>query len=159
MRLISTFGFVSLALVGCGQSGNTTADAPVDCALETRADPWGIPMDHHGAAGMLDFQLVSATPAPPARGNNTWLIQVSSMSNDVVGAPMTGAAAGMTATTYMPDHGHYGALQAVITETATAGQYQIDPVNMWMPGYWEDTIAVTSGGVTDQAVFKICVPQ
>src|SRR5277367_7020747 len=115
MRLITTFGFVSLALVACGQSGNNGADAPVDCALETRADPWAIPTDHHGAAGMLDFQLVSATPAPPARGNNTWIIAVSSMADNIVGAPVTGAAAGITATTYMPDHGHYGALQAVIT--------------------------------------------
>jgi hypothetical protein len=46
---------------------------------------------------------------------------------------------------------------AEITPTGTAGQYTLAPVNLWMPGVWQTTIAVTSP-TPDSAVFSFCLP-
>ena len=66
---------------GCGGgSGESTVDAFNACATETRADTFVVGLDKHGVAGSYDFALMSIDPAPPSRGNNTWIVQISSMS-------------------------------------------------------------------------------
>jgi hypothetical protein len=156
--------FALLPFVGAchGMSSNIDADqGTYNCATETRADTWQIPLEKKGELAMLDFQLVSATPAPPARGDNTWILQVNVMANGVAGAPMQGAS--IVATPYMPDHQHGTPKVVNITAMSTAGQYQLEPVNMWMPGLWQTTIQVTpgttsSGGASDTVVYSICIP-
>ncbi len=140
------------------QSGmaENTVDAGNACLGETRADTFVVGLDKPGTGGKLDFVLESGDPAPPARGDNTWVIQVSSMAAGVVGNPESGAV--MTATPFMPDHGHGTPIKVNITPMATAGQYQLMPVNLWMPGYWETTVEATVSGVKDDAVFKFCIP-
>lgn len=163
MRRACIFGLglgLALApLAACsGGGGETTADAPVDCTMETRADNFVVGLEKPGQAGALDFKLMSDDPAPPSRGDNTWTIQVSSMSAGVVGNPVAGLASDMAATPFMPDHGHGTPVPVAISEdTANPGQYQLKPVNMWMPGYWETTIQV-AGNTTDTVVFKVCIP-
>jgi hypothetical protein len=157
---IQILGLVLLA--ACGGGGSDTGesagpDAPNPCLDETRADTYVVGLDKHGTAGKLDFQLMSADPAPPARGNNTWVLQLSTMTQDAVGAAASGAV--MTATPFMPDHQHGTPIKVEITPMATAGQYQLTPVNLWMPGYWETTVNATVGSTTDTAVFKFCIPQ
>jgi hypothetical protein len=161
MRILCTsLGLVLLALplVACGSKPADSPDASEDCSMDSRADTFVVGLDKKGQAGAFDFVLESATPAPPARNNNTWVIQVNSMSAGVVGSPVSGLAANMAATPYMPDHGHGTPIPVKITETSTPGQYQLDPVNMWMPGLWQTTIQVDNGGVTDKAVFSFCIP-
>ncbi|MBV8762098.1 MAG: FixH family protein [Deltaproteobacteria bacterium] len=127
----------------------------VDCSTVMGADTFTTDLHHAGTAGMINFKMTSATPAPPARDDNTWIIELDSMASGVVGNPIAGAT--MTATPFMPSHQHGTPKQVVITPMSTAGQYQLAPVNMWMPGVWETTIKVTSPQ-TDSAVFRFCIP-
>lgn len=161
MRLLCTslgLALLALPLAACGQKPSDTPDASDNCAMDPRADTFVVGLDKKGQNGMFDFVLESATPAPPARNNNTWVIQVNAMSGGVVGNPVSGLAADMAATPYMPDHGHGTPITVKITETSTPGQYQLDPVNMWMPGLWQTTIQAAQGGMTDKAVFSFCIP-
>src|SRR4051812_9952510 len=117
---------LSLALVGaCGGGGDDgDDDAPVNCALETRDDEFGIGLSKTGNGGMLQFTLMDATPAPPIRGDNTWVLEVA--STGVAGGPVDGAD--ITATPFMPDHGHPSAKTVTIEAMPEAGQYQLSPV-------------------------------
>jgi YtkA-like protein len=149
-----------LGLAACGAS-NSGPDAAemVDCSTIQGTDTFTVGangLHHNGINGAVDFAMVSAMPAPPARDDNTWVIQLSSMTSGVVGSPIDGAS--MTATPFMPAHQHGTPKQVIITPTGTTGQYQLTPVNMWMPGVWETTISVTSGAPADSAVFKFCIP-
>lgn len=142
-----------LALGACAKNDAGDDDAPVDCSTQV-ADTFTVGLDHHGSAGRLDFAMMSADPAPPARGNNTWLVQIDTMTDGSDTAPLTGAT--MTVTPYMPAHGHGTPVTVIVTE-GSGGQYTLSPVNLWMPGVWQTTIDVTSP-VTDSAVFTFCLP-
>ncbi len=144
-----------LGLAACGgSSGGADADT-VDCSTIMGTDTFVVGLEHQGAAGLIDFKMMSAMPAPPARDDNTWIIELDTMTNGVVGNPIDGAT--MTATPFMPSHQHGTPKQVVITPTGTTGQYQLSPVNMWMPGVWETTIKV-SAPQSDTAVYKFCIP-
>jgi len=147
----------TLLLAACGGGGSTTPDAEViNCATETRADTFVVGLEKAGDAGALDFKLISADPAPPARNDNTWVVQVNAMASGVVGAPVDGAT--LSVTPFMPDHQH-GAGKTVIVAPATApGQYTLTPINMWMPGLWETTIDAASASGNDSVVFRFCIP-
>ena len=141
----------------CGGGGSTTPDAEVvNCATETRDDTFVVGLEKAGDAGMLDYKLISADPAPPARNDNTWVIQINAMSGGVVGAPVTGATVGVTP--FMPDHQHGAGKRVVITPLADPGQYQLSPINMWMPGLWETAIDAQSASGNDTVVFRFCIP-
>jgi hypothetical protein len=147
-----------LGLAACGAEGDDDP-LPVDCAKEMaegRVDTFVVGLDKPGKDGIYDFKLMSATPAPPARNNNTWIVQVNQMSMGVVGAPVDGAT--MKVTPFMPEHMHGTAVPAVITPQTEPGQYKMDPVNMWMEGVWEITVRATVGTTTDTALFKFCIP-
>lgn len=151
MRRVA-LGCLSILATACG-TDDPGEEPPVDCADETRDDDFVIGLEKPGAQGALTFKLMGATPAPPVRGDNTWVIQISATAD---GAPVSGAE--VSASPFMPDHGH-AAGKAVIVEPATeAGQYEIAPLNFWMPGLWETTVEVTSGATADTVVFKFCVP-
>jgi hypothetical protein len=142
------------ALAACG-SPAPSPDAADDCTNDPRADMFHVGLDKHGTAGNLDFVLMSATPAPPARGDNTWIVQVNAMSAGVVGNPEPGVQ--MAVTPFMPDHQHGTPIPVVVTPMSTAGQYQLSPINMWMPGYWETTLQAQVNTTSDMVVFKFCV--
>ena len=99
---------------------------------------------------------MSANPAPPARDDNTWVLQLSSMSGGTVGAPVSGAT--VTVTPFMPDHQHGSGKTVVVEPMTEAGQYELAPVNLWMPGLWETTISASSATGTDSVVFRFCIP-
>jgi len=147
----------TLVLAAACGGGESTPDAEVvNCATETRDDTFVVGLEKAGDAGMLDYKLISADPAPPARNDNTWVIQINAMSGGVVGAPVTGATVGVTP--FMPDHQHGAGKSVVITPLANPGQYQLAPINMWMPGLWETTIDATSASGNDTVVFRFCIP-
>ena len=145
------------SITACGGGGVVDTDsATYNCATETRADTFVVGLDKRGAATALDFKLVQADPAPPARNDNTWQLQISAMSGGVVGNTVAGAS--LTVTPFMPDHQHGTPIQVGITDKG-GGMYQLSPVNMWMPGLWETTIQATSASGSDQAVFRFCIPE
>jgi hypothetical protein len=131
-------------------------DTTVDCSTVTGTDTFVVGLEHQGASTMLDFRLMSVDPAPAQRGDNTWIVQVNSMTSGVVGSPIDGAT--LSVSPYMPAHKHYSPITPVVTPMADPGQYQLKPVNLWMPGVWETTItATTTTGVSDRAVYKFCI--
>ncbi len=141
-------------LAACSSDGNSSGDdESYNCATETRDDEFVVGLQKAGMNGTLTFTLLEATPAPPARGDNTWILQLSSAS---AAAPVTGAA--MIVTPFMPDHQHGTPTAVVIEPMPTAGQYKLSPVNMWMPGLWQTTIEAQAGTDTDKAVFAFCIP-
>ena len=162
---------IAILLAACGGSSNNnndTPDAGYDCTMETRADTFSAGMMKIGSQGQVTFKLMSSTPAPPSRGDNTWQLDLV----DGSGHPIAGAA--VTATPFMPDHNHGTSIKAVVTEPS-AGHYSIAPVNLWMPGLWQVTIKATpvnlwmpglwqvtlkatpAGGTADTAVFSFCI--
>ncbi|HTL32815.1 MAG TPA: FixH family protein [Kofleriaceae bacterium] len=142
-----------VALAACGGDDGTTDE--VDCTKVTGADTFTVGLDKVGTSGAMDFKLMNATPAPPARGDNTWTVQISTMASGVVGAPIDGAM--LQVTPFMPAHQHGSPIQVQITPGTTAGEYNLEPVNLWMPGVWETTIRATSSTTTDTAVYKFCI--
>ena len=57
----------------------------------------------------------------------------------------------------MPDHGHGASKEAIVTPSGTDGMYDVDPVNLWMPGFWEVRFNVMAAGASDRIVFAFCI--
>ena len=153
--IVLSVGIVVLGACG-GGSVPPDADEALACITSGRGDIFVVGLEHPGVGGMLDFKLMSADPAPPARNLNTWVIQVNAMAGGVVGAPAAGAS--MTVTPFMPDHQHgAGAYKVQVDAMPDAGQYKLSQINTWMPGYWEITIDVQAGAVHDTVVYKFCI--
>ena len=153
MRLVLLACVVAVA--ACG-SGGTTPDANegLTCVASGRGETYVVGLEHQGKSSQLDFKLMSATPAPPAFNDNTWIILVNTMSGGVVGAPATGAT--LTVTPFMPDHAH-GTLRVDVQPMPDAGQYKLTPITLWMAGLWEITIDATAGAAHDSTVYRFCI--
>lgn len=149
--------FLPLGLAACGTDTPTPdEEVPVNCATETRDDDFAVGLAKVGNTSALNFTLMTADPAPPIRGDNTWVIQINQMNGGIAGTPVDGAE--MTVTPFMPDHGHPSAKTVTIEPTGTAGQYEMAPINFWMPGLWETTIDAGSPSGNDIVVFRFCIP-
>lgn len=138
-------------LAACGS--DTPDDEVVNCDLETDKDEFVVGLTKAGEQGVFDFSLLSFTPAPPAAGENAWSLEV--MSSGATAAPVTGAV--MDVIPFMPKHQH-GPGEDPVIAPGVDGTYDVSKINLWMPGIWEVTIEATSGGQTDQAVFRTCIP-
>jgi len=145
----ASLALIALApLVACGGGGSTSDDEHYDCAMEDRADTFVVGLEKVSPSG-LHFRLMQSNPAPPSRGDNDFTLQIA----DGAGAPVTGAT--LTVVPYMPDHGHGTSVPVVISESTTVpGQYDFNPVNLWMPGLWQ--VLVTKD--TEQVIFAFCIP-
>ncbi len=141
-----------LLLAACGGDGDDEGGAPADafsCAEETRADDYTAGMEKAGAAGFT-VRLADSQPSPPSRGDNTWTVEIV----DSAGAPVDDVT--IDTRPRMPDHGHGTPKVAEFSAKGAPGSYEITPVNLWMPGYWEVTLSL-SGEATDEVTFKFCV--
>lgn len=127
----------------------------VDCTQVAGTDEFVVGLEKVGTLGALDFKMMSAEPAPPARGDNTWVFEIRTMDSGVVGAPLDGAM--LTVTPFMPAHQHGTPIKVNVTPAGQAGQYTVTPVNLWMPGVWETTIRATHETTTDTAVYRFCI--
>ncbi len=146
MRCVVT---VMLVCVGC--SSKHAAPTGGACEKTGRGDVFAVGLAKRGASGHFEFKLISATPAPPARGDNKWVVEVDAVGGGAV------PRAEVEATPFMPDHGHGTPMKVVVTPLPPPGQYQLAPVNLWMPGYWETSVTATLGNDHDSAVFKFCI--
>ena len=145
-------------MLACGSSGGGTPDSYIYTCTASDDSPqtYIAGLQVMGTSQKMSFSLLDASPAPPARGNNTWMVQINAMTSGTVGAPVTDAT--ITATPFMPDHGHGTPIVVGVTNNG-GGQYQLTPVNLWMPGYWVTTLVVTSATAgTDTAQYKFCLP-
>ncbi len=144
--------------LGCGEDhGHEGGDDPT-CEEDTRDDEFVAGISKTGGAGYT-LSIVDSLPAPPDKGNNVWTIALTDSNGD----PLSGVA--LEAEPFMPDHGHGTPEIAVFTDNGD-GNFTLDPVNFFMPGYWETTVTVVDEGATDAedddvdldtVVFKFCV--
>jgi len=163
--MLARLSFLALALVPLACDPGGMADAPDDdgsamlddeepeargCAAETRADTYTLGMAKSGER--LQVAFVEALPAPPARGDNTWTVAIS----DGAGAPMVDLP--IEVEPYMPDHMHGSSIPAHVSATEIAGEYLIEPVDLFMPGLWQVTLYLTlPDGTEDEVEFDFCV--
>ena len=150
MERIAVTAILAAILAGCGSGDDDGMVEEVNCADEPRADTYVANLSKEGEAGRLEMVLVSSDPAPPAKGDNSWLVEV----NDASGQPVDDAT--ITLTPFMPDHAH-GTLIDVVVTPAADGMYDAAPVNLWMPGLWQVTVDAEADGVEDSAVFSFCI--
>ncbi len=150
MRLFLILG-VTLSVGACADDPHD--DTRYDCEKETRQDEFVIGLTKPGENSRLEFKLLSSDPAPPARGDNTLVLQLSTMAAPTT--PVSGAS--MSVSPFMPDHEHPSGKAVKITPLTEPGQYQLEPVNLHMPGLWEVTVEV-DGANSDRAVFRFCLP-
>lgn len=140
------------ALLGaCGGGGNSAdhADSALSCALETRDDDFSIGLEKDD--GDFKFMLMAADPAPPAKGDNDWTLQILGADDQPVDS------ASIKVTPFMPDHGHGTPIKAQVTDQGD-GMYDLDPVNLWMPGLWEVTLDLTTNAdETATVVYRFCI--
>ncbi|HEY4182305.1 MAG TPA: FixH family protein [Kofleriaceae bacterium] len=165
MRLDSLTPFVIAAaalapLAACGSSGGSDDGSTdhVDCATEKtpngdRPDDFVVGLSKQGDKGLLSFKMLGFDPAPPSISFNDWQVEITAVATV---APMSNAS--LDVYPFMPKHGHGAGVDPVVTAMPTAGEYDLDQINLHMPGIWEVTITATTDAGTDSAVFRACLP-
>ncbi len=150
MRMLPIVLLAVVPFAGACATDSTPAEEEVNCAVET-ADTYVAGLQKSGT--VLDVRLMTALPAPPARGDNAWVIHVNTVAG---AAPVTNAT--IQVTPFMPKHQHSTPVDVKVEAMPSAGEYKLSPVNMWMPGVWETTIEMTSSSGTDSVVYRFCIP-
>jgi hypothetical protein len=126
----------------------------VSCEQDPRVD------DYQGLAkagdlGVLSFRLAQAEPAPPAKGNNTFRLDITDSS----GNPVAGA---LKVDLKMPDHGHGTSVKPKVSFDPATGEWTVDPLYLFMPGVWRIQLeaydgAATTGTPLDRTALFFCI--
>ncbi len=145
---VATIALSLVGIVACDDSDEPKKMPMKECSEETRAETYVSGM--HKKSGDHTITLVNADPGPPEREDNVWELEISTSAG-----PMEGAT--VSVTSWMPDHGHGSAVDAVVTEEGTAGSYVVDPVHFQMAGFWEVTVKVEASGIDESVVFGFCI--
>ncbi len=154
---------LAVSLSGCDSEGSSgsdsgeSSDAGQDsvCADEDRNDTFAVGLSRSGAHVTVEF--MEASPAPPDRGENTWTVKVT----DAGGQGLTDAE--LEVVPWMPDHGHGSSVIVEVQAMQTPGEYQLQPIDLFMAGLWEVRLNFTLPGeaegetIEDQVVFAFCV--
>jgi len=148
---------LALALA-CGSSGGAnpppqqTPDAGdlITCQNDPRVMSYAPGLSVTSTTGTRKYVLLSADPAPPARGTDTWSIKIT----DASGTAQPGLTVGVLP--FMPDHGHGTSVNAVVTG-GSDGTYTVAPLYFFMPGVWRITFWIGSNQA-DVGEFFFCVP-
>jgi len=140
---------LSVAACGGSSSGNGNAGDVVNCQNDPRVLAYAPPVAVQSQAKTMKLTLNQSSPAPPARGTDTWNIHVT----DGNGTALSSLA--LTAKPFMPDHGHGPAVTPSVANNG-GGDYTVTNLYFFMPGVWQVTF--TAQGSTDSAVFMFCVP-
>ena len=131
-----------------GATGTT-----VGCRADD-GDVYADGMKKLGAAGQLEFQLVSSTPSPPALNDNRFIVQVT----DTEGTPVEGE---LSVALDMPEHGHPSPEPPGISFDPDRQTFTLDPMRLFMVGLWRITFSFASADadapVDDSAVFEFCI--
>lgn len=133
-------------------SGADAAVPPALCATDPRAQSFTAGMEQAGSTGIFRVRLLEMAPAPAFKGDNVWTAQIV----DATGIPLDGAT--LTVKPFMPDHGHGSSITPLVIPVGRDGRYTITHLNLFMPGIWRITLAVSGvGSARDSAVFTFCV--
>jgi hypothetical protein len=123
------------------------------CATETRApDDYTEAVTRTSAKGTYVATVTTSNPSPPAKGSDSWTVQI----DDAGGAAIDGLTIGVVP--FMPDHGHGTTVRALVTADG-GGVYVMAPLYLYMEGYWEVTLNLQPpGGTPDTVMFPVCIP-
>jgi hypothetical protein len=131
-----------------GATGSTVGCHPSD------GDVYTAGLEKLGAARRFDFTLLSSSPAPPAQGDNRFVVQVTDAEGNVVAGDLRVALD-------MPEHGHPSPAQPEISFDAERQAFVLDPMRLFMVGLWRITFsfdkAVAGAALSDSAVFEFCI--
>ena len=132
---------------------STDAGASVSCHKDPRVVAWQPGLQVQSTDGSAKLQFVAADPSPPARDTtNVWRVRLSQAS----GLPLAEDTT-VTLAPFMPDHGH-GSMSAPQAEAKGKGEWQLAPVNLFMPGVWRFTVtALPTGGAPLTFVWHLCI--
>lgn len=141
-----------IACAGADSAHSEEPETTTTAAIcgDVAVDSWSAGMSKPGSAGLYQFAIVAADPAPPDKGNNSWTLAVT----DAGGAPVTDAT--VIVTPFMPEHNH-GTNPETVATTASDGQYLTEPFNLFMGGVWELTLSAAGSLGSDAAVFSFCI--
>jgi hypothetical protein len=121
------------------------------CDNDPRGMTYAIGLSATSAHGSMKASFVDATPAPPAKNENSWTLKLT----DTHGNPITGAT--LAVAPFMPDHGH-GPPALPLWMEMGGGTYVINQIDFFMPGIWQVTFTITpTSGPADSLVFTFCV--
>lgn len=144
------------ALAACGsEAGPPAAEASgddVSCTADPRLDTYDGELDKAGERGVLSFRFFELDPAPPARGLNTFHLQVT---GDVMPDELD-------VDLRMPDHGHGTSITPIISADAAPGTYTIRQLFLFMPGVWRLDFEALGGeggapSMLDSVALHFCV--
>ena len=168
-RLVTLLAFVGVvacssaddAATSGGEDAMATEGTVVSCADDPLATTYAPNTKQPGKYGYLTFTLVSAQPAPPEMGTNTWTLAIADASGapvkDAVFPPLPEWGAWPNGVRpYMVHHGHSASVAPTIT-TNGDGTYTLSNIDFFMPGLWTVTVHAVSMACTDDAVFAFCV--
>lgn len=134
-----------------GASAESADTNDAGCAQETRDDTYELGLEKSGEHVTVRF--VDAMPAPPARFDNMWMLEVVDAETNT---PLS--EVNLEVEPYMPDHMHGTSIACTVTAMSEPGQVKLEPVNLFMPGMWEVRLNFTlDEGLEDQVVFRFCV--
>ena len=137
------------AVIDAG-SGDDAADASACASYSGAVDSYDANLPKAGNAGQIQFVLMNAQPAPPAKGNNTWTLKLL----DATGAPIQNATFAIK--TWMPMMRH-GSSIAPRQAANADGTYSISNLYLIMDGIWQVTFTAQSGSMKDTAMYTFCV--
>jgi hypothetical protein len=156
--------WLSVCWGACSNSTNVDASADsggqidsgqVSCLNDPRVDSYAAGMQRTGTAGLIVFRITRSDPAPPAKGGNTFVVQLF----DTLGAP---AAANLGVDLIMPDHGHGTSVVPTITFDSATQSFTVTPLYLFMAGVWRIDLrahatGVDAGTVLDSASLFFCI--
>jgi hypothetical protein len=138
-----------------GPDGQTLTQTSVSCQDDPRVATYHPPMETQGELGILSFRFPELDPSPPAKGSNTFHLQIS----DASGAPITGD---LGVNLLMPDHGHGTSVVPSVSFDASTNEYTVTPLYLFMAGVWRiqfDAYAgsQSDGAALDRATVYFCI--
>lgn len=147
---------ISAALLmgaGCGSDdASETPDAMPDCSQDSRGQTYTPGMVATSSDG-TQLAINMALPNPPVRFDNVWTVQVL----DAEARPMVASA--LRVVPFMPDHGHGTPEPPQPTTGTEAGEFNMGPFDLWMPGIWELNIEADHGDQTSAYSFTFCIQE
>jgi hypothetical protein len=135
-------------------NAGSSLEGTVSCEQDPRVDAYQN-LAKAGDLGVLSFRLAQAEPAPPAKGNNSFQLDIS----DASGTPIDGA---LKVDLKMPDHGHGTSVKPKISFDPATNEWTVDPLYLFMPGVWRIQLeayegASTAGAPLDRTALFFCI--
>jgi hypothetical protein len=123
----------------------------LNCGGPSSAERYFDGISKVSASGRYTVTIVSSDPAPPSKGDNSLVLQVTEEGSAVVDASVL-------VSPFMPHHDHGTSPADYAGAPVEDGLVELPAFYLFMPGYWEYTVAITGAdGVGDSVVFSFCV--